>query len=59
MLDDKANKAMNEVLQRGAALIEALNLTAVETEYAMQDAQWIITKSPRLISMTNISREEK
>jgi hypothetical protein len=44
MLDDKANKAMNEVLQRGAALIEALNLTAVETEYAMQDAQWIINQ---------------
>ena len=44
MLDDKANKAMNEVLQRGAALIEALDLTPVETEYSMQEAQRIITQ---------------
>jgi len=42
MLDDKANKAMNEVLQRGSALIEALNLTPVETEYSMQEAERII-----------------
>jgi len=42
MLDDKANKAMEEVLQRGAALIDALNLTQVEREYAMEDAQSLI-----------------
>jgi hypothetical protein len=44
MLDDKANKAMDEVLQRGAALVEALNLTPVEREYAMEEAQQIIKR---------------
>jgi hypothetical protein len=45
MLDDKANKAMDEVLQRGAALIETLNLTPVEREYATQAAQEIIDRT--------------
>jgi hypothetical protein len=42
MLDDNANNAMEEVLRRGAALIEALKLTPVENEYAMQESQRII-----------------
>jgi hypothetical protein len=42
MLDDKANEAMEEVIRRGAALIEALKLTPVENEYAMQESQRII-----------------
>ena len=32
MLDDKSDKAMDEVLRRGAALIEALDLTPTERE---------------------------
>jgi len=42
MLDDKVNKAMEEMLQRGAALINALRLTPVEREYAMEEAQRLI-----------------
>ena len=42
MLDDKANRAMEEVLQRGAALIDALNLTPVERDYAVAEAQHVI-----------------
>lgn len=42
MLDDKSDKAMDEVLQRGAALIDALDLTPVEREYAMEESQRII-----------------
>jgi hypothetical protein len=42
VLDDKAHKAMEEVIQRGAALVDALNLTPVEREYAMAEAQQII-----------------
>jgi hypothetical protein len=42
MLDDQANKAADEVLQRGAALIDALKLTPVEREYAMQESQRLI-----------------
>ena len=41
MLDDKAKKAVEEVLQREAALIDALNLTPVEREYALTEAQRI------------------
>jgi hypothetical protein len=37
MLDDKANEAMEEVLRRAAALIEALKLTPVENEYVMEE----------------------
>ena len=44
MLDDKANRAMEEVLRRGAALIDALNLIPVEREYAMAEAQQIINQ---------------
>lgn len=44
MLDDKAHKAVEEVLQRGAALIAALNLTPVEREYAMEEAQQIVNR---------------
>jgi hypothetical protein len=42
--DDKAKKAVDEVLQRGAALVDALNLTPVEMEYAMVESQHIITQ---------------
>ena len=42
MLDDQADHAMEEVLQYGAKLIDALNLTPVEREYAMIEAQEII-----------------
>ena len=42
MLDDKANKAMDEVLERGAALIDALNLTPAEREYAMEESRRLI-----------------
>lgn len=45
MLDDEANRAMEGVLQRGAALIDALQLTPVEREYAMEEAQRIITST--------------
>ena len=44
MLDDKAHKAMEEVIQRGAALVDALNLTPVEREYAMAEAQQIVNQ---------------
>lgn len=44
MLDKESDKAMEEVLQRGAALIDALNLTPVEREYAMEEAQQIINR---------------
>ena len=42
MLDDQANKAMEEMLQRGTELINALRLTPVEREYAMNEAQRLI-----------------
>lgn len=42
MLDDKANRAMDDMLQQGAALIDALNLTPVEREYAMEESQRLI-----------------
>ena len=42
MLDDKVHKAMEEMLQRGAALIDALHLTSVEREYAMEESQRLI-----------------
>lgn len=42
MLDDKANRAMEDVLKQGAALIDALNLTPVEREYAIEESQRLI-----------------
>src|SRR5277367_4207612 len=42
VLDDKASKAMEEVRRRGEALIEALNLTPVEREYALAQSEYII-----------------
>jgi hypothetical protein len=44
MLDGQANKAMNEVLQHGPALIEPLDLTPIETGDSMQESQRIITQ---------------
>ena len=42
MLDDKANKAMEEVRRRGEALIETLNLTPVEREYVVAESEYIV-----------------
>jgi hypothetical protein len=39
-LDDKANRAMEEVLRRGSALIDALKLTPVEREYPPPDLRY-------------------
>lgn len=39
MLDDKAHRAMEEVRRRGEAPIEALNLTPVERQYALEESE--------------------
>lgn len=44
MLDDKASQAMEEVRRRGEALIDALNLTPVEREYAMAESELIVNR---------------
>ena len=42
MLDDKASRAMEEVRRRGEALIDALNLSPEEKQYALAESQQII-----------------
>lgn len=42
MLDENASRAMEEVRRRGETLIDALNLTPVEREYALAEAEQIV-----------------
>ena len=44
MLDDKASRAMEEVRRRGEALIDALNLSPDEKQYALAESQQIIDR---------------
>lgn len=42
MPDDKADKVVKEILQHGAAIIDALDLTPVEREYAMEESWRVV-----------------